>query len=337
MATTIWRGTMGTEDPWAGIKTPSAIEGFAARRVDSDIEWDFYWAKGSDRRPRLLLHHAEPFGGQLPHLKGLELLEGSDGKSGRILDVSLSDPQLQDVFHRLCLDIVDSCRPAESEQSAVEIAVRRTWLWHRLLKGGADSRLSIDEQKGLLGEFVVLEELLGVLSAAQAVEAWMGPLDAPKDFEVGEVAIEAKARRGGATPFVTISSEYQLDPAGFSELFLSVVDLVRAVPSEGLSVADVAARIRARVADDNEAVLDLFEGRLLSAGLLVEHDYAEFRWLVTGRKAYKVGGEFPRIEPSGLPTGVERVRYQVDLVTVADFEVEPESMFDAIRSLGQHE
>ena len=42
------------------------------------------------------------------------------------------------------------------------------------------------------------------------------------------MCIEAKARRGPAKPFVTISSEYQLDTEGTEALFLHVVELDRA-------------------------------------------------------------------------------------------------------------
>ena len=53
----------------------------------------------------------------------------------------------------------------------------------------------------MIGELLVLESvLLPHMEASAAVTAWRGPLGSPKDFEIGRVAIEVKARRGGATP-----------------------------------------------------------------------------------------------------------------------------------------
>ena len=91
----------------------------------------------------------------------------------------------------------------------------RTWRWHHLLRGGGSTLCyRLEEQKGLLGELLVLERPFCCLTsgASTAVAAWRGPLGSPKDFEIGRVAIEVKARRGGAIArHVAITSE---EPVG---------------------------------------------------------------------------------------------------------------------------
>ena len=110
----------------------------------------------------------------------------------------LRNSNQRDIFQTLCLDIISAAARAESEAQAVSAALMRTWRWHHLLRGGRGSLLSPEEQKGLLGELLVLERiLLPRMDAASAVTAWRGPLGAPKDFEIARVAIEAKTRRGG--------------------------------------------------------------------------------------------------------------------------------------------
>ena len=190
---------MTTNDPWKELAAPETTNALSARRVDASMPWGFFWARDADRRHLLLLRHdaeASPTG-RVPRLKGIETtLSEREADGSRLLALRLLDPAQRDIFHRLCLDIIASTARAFSEAEAVANALARTWRWHHLLRGGADGRLSIEEQKGLIGELLVLDELLlPVIQVIDALTAWRGPLGAPKDFEVGRICIEAKARR----------------------------------------------------------------------------------------------------------------------------------------------
>ena len=135
-----------------------------------------------------------------------------DESDTQLLALKLLDSNQRDIFQTLCLDIISTAAQADSEAEAVSAALMRTWRWHHLLRVGRGTLLSPEEQKGLLGELFVLERLLlPRMDASSAVTAWRGPLGAPKDFEIARVAIEAKTRRGGATPSLSITSESQLD------------------------------------------------------------------------------------------------------------------------------
>ena len=149
-----------------------------------------------------------------------------DAVNNRILVLRLLEAGQQDIFATLCHDIVSVASGATTEREAVGVAVTRTWRWHRLLRGGASGKLSREEQMGLMGELLVLERvLLPVLGPPGAVMAWTGPFDSPKDFEIGPVHLESKARRSGAAPTVSISSEDQLDASASDALFLHVLEL----------------------------------------------------------------------------------------------------------------
>ena len=154
----------------------------------------------------------------------------------------------------------------------------RTWRWHHLLRGGRGPLLSSEEQKGLLGELFVLERLLlPCISAPSAVRAWRGPLGSPKDFEVARVAIESKARRGGATPSISITSESQLDESGVDLLFLHVVALDEPLDdaTHGVTVHDVAERIRTHLIFLAPSACGEYESRLSAAGYRAEDDYSD--------------------------------------------------------------
>lgn len=322
-------------DPWKDLTPPSAASAINARRVDENNPWGFFWARAMDGKCLLVLQHgAESSPSKKPpSLKGVEVAvsDGADQHS-LLLVFRLLDTRQRDIFHQLCIDIVAAGADARSESEAVELAVARTWRWHHLLRGGAGGKLSEDEQKGLIGELLVLERhLLPRLPPADSLAAWRGPLGAPKDFEVGRIGLEAKARRGAATPHVLITSEHQLDGEGCNLLFLHVVDLSHAPEgaAQAFTVSDAARRVRDRIALDNAAT-DRYEALLNAAGFRWEDDYSDFKWMEGPSRIYGVTDGFPRVTAREIATGVSNVRYTVSLVECERFVVEKKTLDEAI-------
>jgi hypothetical protein len=308
-----------SEDPWRNLAPPKAANAFSARRVDAEAPHDFFWARDIDGNCLLALYHAPESspGGRLPGLKGMEVAELADDEGGRrLLLLRLLESSHRDIFHHLCLDIMHSAAEAASEREAVAITLQRVWRWHHLLRGGGSARLSEEEQKGLVGELQILRKLFpDPLTAFDAVNSWLGPTGAPKDFEVGKLAIESKARRGGSRPFIAISSEFQLDDAGFESLFLHVitVDRVASDDEKGRSLHDLATEVRGAIEATDPSALEIFESRLLAAGFDWADDYADTRWKTSDGKVFRVGHAFPRLTSGSAPSGVSRVRYQISL------------------------
>jgi len=227
---------------------------------------------------------------------------------------------------------------AGTEREAVHLAIARTWRWHHLLRGGSDSRLTLEEQKGLIGELLVLERhLLPNLAPADAVSAWHGPLDSPKDFEVGHICIEVKTRRGAATPHVVISSENQLDGSGIDLLFLYVIDLDWAPggAANSFSLADIAARVRQAIMASDDAAAVLFDELLAAAGFRRTDDYSDSLWVEGGHRVCRVIDGFPRITADQIASGVSDVKYSLSLVSCQPFLVEM-AHFDAVIRGGSH-
>lgn len=322
-------------DPWKDLMPPSAASAINARRVDENNPWDFFWGRDMDGKCLLVLQHGVKSSPtrKLPTLKGIEVsISDGNGQDSQMLVFRLLDSRHRDIFHQLCVDIVAAGGAAGTEPEAVELAIARTWRWHHLLRGGTGERLSEDEQKGLIGELLILERhLLPHLSPINSLTAWRGPLGAPKDFEVGRISIEAKARRGAATPHITITSEHQLDGEGCDLLFLYVVDLSHA--SEGatraFTVSDVAHRVRDRMSLD-PTVTDQYESLLAATGFRWEDDYSDFKWLEGHSHIYGVTGDFPRVTAREIVPGVSNVRYLVSLVECERFIVATKRLDQAI-------
>jgi len=313
------------DDPWAKIAVPDASGTINGKRVDASHPQSFFWARDVEGNRLLVLEHAselEP-SRKLPELRDMEVVQVRTPPKARLI-WRLKKAEHAEVFHRLCNDIVDRCRDAEENQEALDVAVGRTWRWLHLLKGGGSGLLSPDAQKGLIGELMVLERaLLKTLSTSDAMGSWIGPEGAPKDFEVGRVAIESKARRGGARPFVSITSAWQLDTDGVDELFLHVVevDACAAEDDRGETLNDIVSRIARLVGRSDPAAEDQLAILLLEAGYDPDDDYSAYVWLVGPSVCFEVGENFPRISGSDIAPGIETVNYTISLAACEPYSV----------------
>ena len=328
------------EDPWAELIPPDAANSVNSRRVDAELGWDLFWARDQDNRVLLTLRHSEDAVPRtsLPSLRYVEVSDWPPGTDGRrTLVIRLLDASHKDIFLTLCNDIAEAAATAATEVEAVSIVVMRTWRWHQLLRAGTDKRLTPEEQRGLAGELLVLQRhLLPRLSASASVAAWTGPMDAPKDFEVGRIAIESKARRGGATPSIAISSENQLDTSGIDQLFLHVVAVDRSPDGidGSFTLPELATAIREVIEYSEPPSAERFDSLLYAAGLLPEHNYDDFRWVAGESKLFEVSEAFPKIAAGDVPQGVSSVRYSLALAACEPFATIDAALHAAITGEG---
>ena len=321
---------MASDDPWRDISAPQASQ-INARRVTPATPWGLYWAVDAERNVLLILQHSGTSrrSRRLPRLRGLRVdAQPADSGSDERIVIRLTDTEQRDIFLRFCRDIVEATALAQTEEQAVERFLARAWRWHRLLQGGRDKRLGDDEQRGLIGELVVLERhLFPALGALDAVRCWTGPLDAPHDFEISRIHVEAKAR-GSATPRVMISSEHQLESGNAERLFLHVTEVTTATEGgqDALTVTEIASRIRLALAGRDMAAVEIFEERLAAVGFDWTDDYSDKSWVVGQEAVYEVREGFPRITPAMVPGGVGNVRYMISLPDCEDFRVVPASL-----------
>ena len=326
---------MMAEDPWSSISPPSQAARINARRVEQATRWGLYWAVDTDRKILLILQHSSGSerSRRLPKLRGLRVeAQAVDGGPDERVIIRLMDREQKEIFLRFCYDIIEATALAKTEEQAVERFLARTWRWHRLLQSGRDNRLGDEEQKGLIGEFVVLEKhLLPALGAMASVRCWTGPLGTPQDFEVSGTHIEAKAQ-SFATRCVTVSSEHQLESCDADTLFLHVTEVVAATEgtTDAFTVTQVARRIRTMIARHDMIAVELFEERLIAAGFDWTDDYSDKPWLVMGELLYEVRNGFPRITPPMFPGGVGNVRYTISLPDCEAFRVVPTTLVTAI-------
>ena len=314
---------MNPLEPWKQLAPGDA------RRVSSKGKFDFFWVVLEGGMPGLMLRvpsFPEP-APRLPRLKNL-VLSFRTVEGGGAFVIGLKERSQAEIFETLCLDVVSAGEAAESRDDALSRAIQRTRRWHHLLRGGRSDGLSVEEQRGLVGELAFLRELATELEPGAAIESWKGPTGSAKDFEFIGACVEIKTLRSAAKPHVTISSEDQLADVEGSRVFLTVTNVASAVSPEGLSLHD-HVRMTAELFEVADDAFDAWEEAMYSTGYDPENDYDGRRWQLGSSTVFEVIEGFPRVS-TPLPSGVEHVRYTLALDACAPFTLDG-NLLDIIR------
>ena len=320
-----------TPDPWAEIAAAASAAVFSGRRVAPEHPYDFFWGRDvSGRRLLVLLYDGEEaVDDPRPKLNGIEIIEPETRQGDRAAFIlALKQDDATEIFAQLCHDIILAAANCATDAAALSATIRRAWKWHSLLRSGGSARLSEAEQIGLLGELLMLRQLIGRYGAAAALSFWRGPLDEPKDFRISASAIEVKTRQGGRHG-IEITSAHQLDPSGLAHLILAVTHLAPAAPSVAgaLSLDGLVAEVRDRLSAV-PAVTEQFDALLTAAGWSDAEDYGAPFWLSLGTEYFDATGDFPRIAASRLALGIDQVRYRLSLDACAAYAIDDATVAD---------
>jgi hypothetical protein len=316
-------------NPWEQIKTP--LSNYNVRRADHTHTFDFFWAKDISGN-YLFLFQCDAnirFPDDVPKLVGIDiLLPESDGDIKTSLILCLNNEEDWDIFHSLCLDLIQATIYCTSEESVVAVIVRRLERWSFFLRKNRTITMSEAEQKGLIGELLFFRDyLLPHFSVSESLSFWQGPLDAPQDFCVGDSAIEVKCQLGTSKPLIEISSIEQLNTQ-LARLYLFVVTL-----GKGTSVTDnvinlpiIITELREYIQNSQPSSIDLFEDLLLQTGYMDLSEYNGFYFVVSRFRFYEVTDDFPKLHRNDIPEGIVNITMDIMLDKCSQFIVEPESL-----------
>ena len=316
-------------DPWFELTADEA------KRVDIKGCFDFFWVVLDTGMPGLMLKlpklpQPQP---RLPKLKNLTVsFRPVAGGSAFVL--GLKERSQIEIFETLCLDVVEAGEAGVNQDEALSRAMQRTRRWYHLLRGGKNRGLSVEEQRGLVGELAFLRELVQGFGPETAIEAWTGPTGSSKDFELIGTCVEVKTRRVAARPFVAISSVDQLADVEDSILCLRVVNVASAVLPDGQSL-HYHVQMTADLFEASGDTLEAWEEKLYSTGYDHENGYDDRRWLLGVATNYEIKLGFPRITPP-LTSGLEDVRYAIALNECEPFRLDGD-LIDVIRKGLEHE
>ncbi len=313
------------DDPWHSL----VAGGIDARRVPN-CRHDFFWIVSENSEPGLLLRlkteisEARP----LPRMRYLDIAYRSIA-GHRCLAVFLKDREQRELFATLCADMVKAGETANDDQGALDCAIRRALRWHHLLRGGKSNQLTLDEQRGLIGELGFLAHLIRLVGLRTAIGAWKGPFGSPKDFELDGSVVEVKAKRGAARPFVQISSEDQLADVDGARLFLVVSPVDAVMKPEGKALTDHVAEIETLYSVEAPDVYALWEEAIAATGFDFDDDYSDRRWVSGKSLNFEVENGFPRVSLP-LAAGVSGVRYSISLDACGAFAIDADELDQVI-------
>lgn len=220
-----------------------------------------------------------------------------------------------ELFAAMACDVVgaldDAATAGADEARLVRVCIGRVGAWQEFMRKGTQA-LSPEAEIGLIGELVLLDAIIDAgVTASQAVESWVGPLDGIQDFEIGTGALEAKATLSAKGFPAKIGSLEQLDDSVRQPLYVAGARF-RQVES-GRNLPEFIEAMRAKVCDNAEASRLLSE-RLLAAGYIDAHAgrYPR-RFVLSDIRLVMVGEKFPRLTQGKVPSGITRAMYEIDL------------------------
>lgn len=237
-----------------------------------------------------------------------------------LMVLRLKVKELEQVFGRLCQDLIEATTLVQTQQELVALMVARLKLWEMLFSGTQDGLLGINQIRGLVAELLVLEEILkrGERGIADAVAGWVGPSRADRDFEYHDMSFEIKSHSPGRSG-VTITSLDQLASDGLLVLAVATLKTVDKTAQGAFCLNTLVGRLEGKVSHEPVA-LALFKEKLIQAGY-VECPRYEVDWFVlTEMRSFEVREGFPRLVAGKVPDGIISASYEIEVASLSAFE-----------------
>lgn len=312
---------------WDDISVPAAD--FNVRQVDGVMAIPCYWGRDTQGSYLFILElqgdHTAQYKKNVTTVRGIEVDLRAGHAGVQRLVLTLEQQVDRDLFEGFCRTLVSALPHASDSASSLAIALAHIHRWKTFLSGNGAHHLSAEEVRGLFAELTFLLELLGRLSSAEAIAAWLGPEKSHQDFIFGNTAVEIKSLSGVERSTVRISSEDQLESVN-DELFLRVYRL-SSLPEapNAQSLNEIVAQVQARLAD--VTAVEEFDRKLVTHSYAPLPEYDEPRFVVTEVRSFSVVEGFPRLIRSTLPSGIIKVSYDIKLESIASFKCDDETVF----------
>lgn len=275
--------------------------------------------KPEDREALLIgFRHARlPPPSQLPAGRGFSVDATRHPSLPNLLLLALTRQQdaRTDLFEAMAQDLISLLADAlhEDEQTVADAVLARIRAWQDFMSYPRTGILTEDEEIGLHGELVVLEQLVAALpDSAAVVDMWQGPLRGLHDFMLPVGALEVKATTSVTGFRAQIGSLEQLDLSIRSPVFLAAVRL--AASNAGQTLPQRVAQLRTLLIMCGGQAGQNFSARLLRAGYVDAFaDRYTRRLIASDLRWIEVSADFPLLTPASVPRGVVSARYVIDL------------------------
>lgn len=228
----------------------------------------------------------------------------------------LNYPSLDELFVKLCWDLIDSSMLAEEP---VEKIVFQYKSWIRLLQQAGTGVLSSSAQKGLIGELLYLEEKINEIGEDKAFRAWVGPEGSDQDF-IFEYSWSEIKTTSISSDAVTISSVQQLERPEKGYLIVYFMDKTSAKGQQTKTLPEAAEKIKSMLSVKYH---DELSCKLAKTGYF-EKDierYKAYMYRLTEKRTFLVDSEFPRLIQNNIPAEIVNARYELSLSAIDSHRV----------------
>ena len=230
----------------------------------------------------------------------------------------LNYPSLEDLFIKLCWDLIDASR-SDPDPAARILQQYNNWL--RLLQQVSMRALSASAQKGLCGELLFLRDRIDIIGEQAALDAWTGPDGSDQDYIFSDYWAEVKAVSASADS-VRISSLQQLDRNDKGYLVVYFLDTTTSSGLQTTSLNDLVDDIRHLLGIGRER--DCFDCKLAKYGYFDKDrdKYKDRRYRIGERRFFLVTADFPKLIRTTVPSEVVSAKYDLSIPAIQDYETE---------------
>jgi hypothetical protein len=250
---------------------------------------------------------------QADKTSGLSVTFKDDATDKVRVTISLEDERFSDLFVILANDLIELILNNKDEKKILIKLSNRLNKWKEFLKESKSSNLTKEALIGLVGELIILNQLLKFDSSIETLLTWKGPFGNKNDFVKKNKSIEVKTSIEKTKNIVRISSEFQLDTNEIEFLNLVVVKLDSDIPEgKGFSLPELVSNTM----KDKDAEWQVnFKMIMKVAGYSFDSEelYTAKRFIVNQINIYDVLEEFPKICGSELSINLSEVKYDLNL------------------------
>lgn len=252
--------------------------------------------------------------------KSIEVGSGQRTDGMFSLMFSLRDAGYKDMFDCFYKDIISSSDiQAVADKNAYAFFVNRYNKWAALLEKAPNDILSPSVIKGLIGEILVLKNILiPQLGEVSALEAWMGPLLSPKDFIFEKSWVEVKTI-SSPVESIQISSIEQLDSTNDGQIVIVRLDSSNLADPDSISINGLFDEMVGLL--QNPVARNLFEEKLLVIGYCFNRLYDNVRFSFKKMELYKVTPDFPAIKRESIPPAILQAEYNISIPAIEKFKI----------------
>lgn len=304
------------DNPWELIEHPCYPDG---RRLY--LHDERFWVSMDDHGD--LLFFVQDRGAD--HVKPLENLAGlhvsienySNGDQRLVCRLTSQEPELKEKFATVAKDIAFYCSAYQGPQLFLKTQ-ERIKSWANFLKPSR-AGLTHSEFVGFLGELYVLSEhLFPIVSASNAVKAWIGPDGKKQDFTFANSALEVKTTLSGDQQTLLITSLDQLDRIT-ERLYLMRVVAAPSSDYAGLSLGELYDRCLQSAGHDVVAEGLFLQKASKLYGKASERQMND-RFLIVDVTIFNVDDHFPKLTRSTIHLAIRDVKYELSVGALGEFE-----------------